>query len=1371
MNCSSWRIGLSALMVVVLFTGCVAAQERENEYDIGGPLAGLKLPLFSTQHGEPPGFPGCLVDEDGNFVHPPQGNPPLFELYPGSVEQWRAYLHRYVPARPMYDRQSQIHNWIAPDIPGAEPHHAEEYAAPLYWIGSHAQVVDTGKRLAPVPVVRMRAETPVISLDMEELGHGLYVVRLIGTVPTEEISVFRKPMFVRMRVNDGLDGESSEYRLRIAYVDEFYSVAEIYFHAPETRRYRAEIWLDEKSGTDLLLHNVSLDDALAGTERRAIKRRQIWPDDSERQLRPDFAARAKLEYTDEERLARDADIWKAFPGANSHPINDDFCKHVLPTTLGADGKTPDEIAQEHGKWEAQSPLAGAFVYIGGHHRPLFKDDPESFRVFLKNEKLGLEYTTDDWQAQRPLPEPYPYPDDGCGITTPDPDDEAKGMLFSPVAEAVAERYQAYFSYVINGTKTDHPKYARDRAVALIRLAYDWPTIDNANSLLPLVHTPPGRYDLRFRRRNTESRQPRTHVHIELVRAYDEIFPAIQGNEELARSISRFVPWVESSEDLIELLDVYLLQTQAKRLMRYHYYRDGHPALIVPTATMLEDQSVTDPWMEWLFSRTWMYPLRPSGLQDYLISNNDRAGISYIGSTSYGKGAASFRTAELLEEYILQGGNPKYDLRDPARYPKPVASVWFDIRERTAAIHWPRVGDVTGPDKSARFEAPAGALGWRWTKDPAFAFILKHYQGRDGFADDEWREIEEAAELVKRAPWLDNTSRILPNWGAFLEAGVEHDDFRFRRSVMLRIGQGLGHAHNDDLDLQIHAHGIPMTIDAGQRPGYSRPRDGLRIVHNTVEDGHSGGTWLRALTDADGARYMSAQRALPGVYRRQVALIDVSEGAGAVPLSADQVITYTEGLPDDVVTPNSYVFDVFRAGGLAGDATHTYCFHGPVNDPPASGAPVPQVNLPEDDLPEEALNEMAAEFLAQFSGEKRAGAAPDVLIVSQQIQKERFIEPKIQAGTERDYLRQAYDPGAPDKFLRWHVAHGGDALFMQGDLHCHQWEYYIPMFFLQRRGAGLESAFAAVIEPYAGEPFIESVTPLAVADNDNDALRAVALQVRMTNGHTDLCFADGRGDVLRQVGDARVSAEFAYLSRDGEGVRYAAISGGTTLEAPGISIRMAEPARIAKITEVDYRKNAFKVDSRWPKIPAFRVMEIGALPGAGEPGYASAYNVKSFEPVEGGTVIEVEGGADLYRARIIDIDEENGLVYTALIMPIGAFGFGGRFVASNDDMTKFWRAEMPQGGLSDASYRVALSGAPVSAEDFQPSGALRLWEYGVGDFVRLVGFAGVRRIEPGVYELQGDSDVEITLAGETFEITAGQLADNGGRITLRTAEAK
>ncbi len=49
--------GVSGL---VLFLA-IPNQANGQEYEIGGPLAGVKLPLYKTQHGEPAGYPGCLV--------------------------------------------------------------------------------------------------------------------------------------------------------------------------------------------------------------------------------------------------------------------------------------------------------------------------------------------------------------------------------------------------------------------------------------------------------------------------------------------------------------------------------------------------------------------------------------------------------------------------------------------------------------------------------------------------------------------------------------------------------------------------------------------------------------------------------------------------------------------------------------------------------------------------------------------------------------------------------------------------------------------------------------------------------------------------------------------------------------------------------------------------------------------------------------------------------------------------------------------------------------------------------------------------------------------------------------------------------------
>ncbi len=66
--------------------------------------------------------------------------------------------------------------------------------------------------------------------------------------------------------------------------------------------------------------------------------------------------------------------------------------------------------------------------------------------------------------------------------------------------------------------------------------------------------------------------------------------------------------------------------------------------------------------------------------------------------------------------------------------------------------------------------------------------------------------------------------------------------------------------------------------------------------------------------------------------------------------------------------------------------------------------------------------------------------------------------------------------------------------------------------------------------------------------------------------------------------------------------------------------------------------------------------------------------------------------------------------------------------------------------------------------------MRLWEYGPGDTVRQSTFAHLRRVEPGVYELTADVDVEVRLPdGRARQVRLADLIKNGG--TMRFTLAK
>lgn len=1317
----SLRKSLLALVGLVVLA---AAGYAADEYRTGGPLAGLKLPRFPTQYGEPAGFPGCMEElrvknEKGYVSHSPDGMAPQEHLYPGSVEHWHAYFFKYLPIQPMFTKQSLLKNWLAKDLPGIDKQALENYAEPVYWVPRHWKPVHTQKFHRPVRVLRTKVGAPEIAVDCGTLEPGLYSLRVIGAVETKHTQRHRLPLYMRMTVNDGLDGGSHTYRIRGPYVDEFYAVAEFYFHAPEKRRYAAKIAVHEGSKVELLVHNIDLHDVLAGHERRAIK--------SKRTLTANIPVDAVVAPDTPERQARDASLWDAFPPINFHlsytyGMNSNDGKSNWPR-VGAGGLDAAQIKEEHGDWSWRIRGLGDAILV--------------------NKKLGLEYTLSDYRAGKSLPDPYPFKDWGAGVWTPPATEGEKPQNFWPVPAGLWRRMRNYRGdmtrKITNYRTKGDVEAGRDAALMLCRMAYDFPTITARNTMHAVVIQPGswGR-DHGCRRRN-----PQTGflAGVEINNDYDMLFDLIVKDAGLAASVGRFIPWVKTPQDVVKLLDVYLVQTTAKRCLRYHTYSSNVPARILTPTINLGDHVFTQPWLDWLFSATFVYPLPPSGIQDLLISGNARNGMGYIASHYYAHGEQAAPQAMALANYIQHGGLAKYNLSDPKRYPKPLAACHWFIDSRTAGNYFPRIGDVCGPDKAyghplykGKLEAQC-AIGWRWSKDPKFAWPIAQSGNRKGWTDAEWAEIETAAATVKRAPWLENKSRAFSNWGGFLESGVESDDPRFRRSAMVRVGQGWGHHHDDTMDLQLYAHGYPMTVDGGQRPSYTKPGDRTTRTHNLVEvDGTSwlGHAWVNTLTDADGSRYLRARAEPPAnhpdvkLYQRQVALIDADPG---VPGGAG---------------PNSYVFDVVR---VAGGKMHTHSFHAMLEDELVSNVEN-RIGLDELTGDEAAYTGMFHRDVATLpqSSAGFAGVAPTVLQATWRMTRER----QGRTARNEELMNKAiWDPESPRKYTRLHLLGQQGARVMTGFSHCTQWKYGWTNLFTQRRDeAGLESVFPAIIEPYAGKPFLETPALLPITANETDARRAVAVQVKTANGRRDILFADGRPDKQRGVGANRFAAEYAYVSTDDQGLRLATLTGGTLLATGEVSIKAAQRERSGAVVRVAYTDKSMTIDADWPAPHlANRVVEVGV------PGHLTTYTLASAAKAAGGTRLGLTEGGDFYLSRVREVDAAKKLVYSTLAFTHNEKrpnpGVDKHWVASNEGRTKFWRAEYLGDIDGTNRYAFQLDGA-VAVEDFGKTRGIRLWEYGVGDTVRQSTFVSLHRRRPGVYELNADVDVALALDAKSVQ---------------------
>jgi len=117
----------------------------------------------------------------------------------------------------------------------------------------------------------------------------------------------------------------------------------------------------------------------------------------------------------------------------------------------------------------------------------------------------------------------------------------------------------------------------------------------------------------------------------------------------------------------------------------------------------------------------------------------------------------------------------------------VAHAYFQFKHTVAGYDFLRIGDVTGPERAPGTmlrDVAWARTGWRWTKDPRFAFIVKHYLSRDAETDAEWARSSVRRHPAPR-PVARSPLRVMPMWATILEAGLEHDDYRFRRAAYVR----------------------------------------------------------------------------------------------------------------------------------------------------------------------------------------------------------------------------------------------------------------------------------------------------------------------------------------------------------------------------------------------------------------------------------------------------------------------------------------------------------------------------------------------------------------------------------------------------------
>jgi hypothetical protein len=685
----------------------------------------------------------------------------------------------------------------------------------------------------------------------------------------------------------------------------------------------------------------------------------------------------------------------------------------------------------------------------------------------------------------------------------------------------------------------------------------------------------------------------------LATAYDQLFDYIKDNQPLADFLGSKIAWVKTPQDVIKLLDVYLLQSGADANYR-RQLRSEELSAFLPL--VLGPSEVSDHLLEQgLFSKVHGNMADAGGIDDQIFTAYSRDGVRYIGSVLY-IGDELKEIANLTHQYVAAGGDPKFDLLDAKRYPQ-IARARGTIEATSVAGGFPLVvGDA--------------------------------------------RDLHVGRIFPEHAAF---PSRVLGGFGlAILEDGQHSNNLSAKRAVAVRTGLGVGHAQQDTLNLDITALGARLAPDLGGRhEGHFRGEPNMRWnrVHNLVEVDEknfenivpgsttSGTGWTRLFSPTPGSQVMiNAGRATshPNVslYERTTAMID--------------------GPLTDELAP-IYVFDVFRVGG---GKTHTYAFHGAESQKFETNATL-----------QPAHDADALEYLRRYKeGTRQQGKAPGVLQADWELRDEMATK----------WLGQVDENGRRHTRLSLFGHEGDDVLV--GNAHSDHYKYDFPFLHVQKRGEeGLQSVYPAIIETYAGEPFIASQRALKVTPTASGVQQSVAVEVVLKSGRRDLLFAGGDGKTAHKVeGGVTAAGEFGFISEDANGLRALHLAGGTLLQKGKFGIIAQQAEYSGALTKVDEAQHNFEVNASIP--PAAAIGEVALL---GNAQHSAEFNLQNATTQKTGTEITTVGTPQFYQSPITHIDPKTSSVVAELEPTITRADphFYDGAIAGNEAGDKFWKAKL------------------------------------------------------------------------------------------------
>lgn len=912
--------------------------------------------------------------------------------------------------------------------------------------------------------------------------------------------------------------------------------------------------------------------------------------------------------------------------------------------------------------------SGFYPWRASNNTPWKLQCPDCERWFPTNDWAADDFTSGE------------YPDDGWGY----PLGEARGDHAGWIAyynhhllwqRLGGELRRLSLRHLLFGDR----EAAHRVGLLLARMAYVYPGMNMRWQQVDDHYLRPGRLLL-------DGNWERTQILVPACEAYDAVWEALGEDQALADFLHQKDPSINSPDDVRALIDTYLVQVFGFDWLRRELSGGNMGARETDLAYMAVCANmgpVTDRWIEELFTHAYSSGLNKGGFDDEtLINTMTREGPVWIAALGYAYGYLSSKSnmAEILGRVASERWGARCNLYDEAQYPKLRAE--FDTWPQmiVAGQFGPSYGD-SGSPRPARY--PNGIVAAlkreymrayrRWPTDAIARELYRAGRPRlELFEPDVWPQVVEQAEAAGPAEPL--TSRVLDGVGfVFLESRADADDVNQRAGLALRYGYGRGHHHQDNLNVELWAHGQELVPELGY-PCWAHPMGNTSFVAHHVtgmidrqpqyRGAISHGT-LEAFAGAPEASFADVSAAPDGFpnrfYRRAICLADAPEG-------------------------NVYVFDVLR---LAGGTTRTWCFHGP---------PV-----------------------GEFESSLSFGAAGEALELGE-----------LGRGLVNNIVEPQGAVADGDIFADWHYL--DEDLRLRVDVLGASGRRYItarcakpdipPIRYLFAEEVGEDGAseFVSVWQPYRADTgrFIERIERLEVEGDAGDVeYPPVAVRVTLAGGQVDTFIYSLDPDAELRVGDLEFSGSFGYWSELNGAPRVAHLVGGRYLRRGGEELTLAAPRSRATITAVDLATNTITLDRPLPGGEPL-VGQVIYLQGGP---HRTAYHIA--EVLDGGTRLRLDLNSIIFRSKVESFGEDGSYLVSELPPAIEATrgfkpGYYDGALLTGEDLRARYRVDHVEG------ERIFVDRPPAPADFPDADGdgrvTLRIYDHGPGDSVTIIASA-------------------------------------------------